>query len=357
MNTADFDFAVPASQIAQRPLPERDASRLFWISRSTAAFRHLQFGDLPDLLRPSDLLVVNDARVLPARLWGKKKKTGGRVELLLIGPASSSRDSAFQQRPETLDWICLGQSSKGLKPNVSIELEHGASARVIEALGDGEYRVRFAAGSVRTVADLLDQAGRVPLPPYITRDPDRTDRERYQTVYAQVPGSVAAPTAGLHFTEGLLGRLRARGIQIAALTLNVGPGTFLPIRENEIERHRMHSETYFIPQATARTVNEAKEQGRRVVAVGTTVVRALESATEASGILRAGAGESSLFIQPGFRFRQVEALLTNFHLPKSTLLVLVSAFLSRETVLAAYADAVQLGYRFFSYGDAMLISD
>ena len=357
MNTADFDFALPASQIAQRPLPERDASRLFWISRSTAAVCHLQFRDLPDLLRPSDLLVLNDARVLPARLLGKKEKSGGAVELLLIRPAGASGAAAFDASPDTLEWICLGQSSKALKPNATIELEQGCSARVIEALGGGEYRVRLAAGSARTVADLLDKAGRVPLPPYIRREPDGADRERYQTVYARAPGSVAAPTAGLHFTPGVLARLGARGIQLAELTLDVGPGTFLPIRDGEIERHQMHSETYFIAEPTARAVNSAKHNGRRVVAVGTTVVRALESATDDAGFLRAGPGKTSLFIQPSFRFHQVDALVTNFHLPKSTLLVLVSAFLGRERILAAYAEAMQLGYRFFSYGDAMLIAD
>ncbi len=357
MNTADFDFALPASQIAQRPLPERDASRLFWISRSTAAFRHLQFRDLPDLLRPSDLLVLNDARVLPARLLGKKEISGGAVELLLIGPAGASGAAAFDQAPDALEWLCLGQSSKALRPNAIIELEQGCSARVIEALGGGEYRVRFAAGSARTVAELLDKAGRVPLPPYIKRDPDREDRERYQTVYARAPGSAAAPTAGLHFTAEVLARLGARGIQIAELTLDVGPGTFLPVRHAEIERHQMHSETFFIPEPTARAVNSAKQSCRRVVAVGTTVVRALESATDDDGLLRAGPGKTSLFIQPGFRFRQVDALLTNFHLPQSTLLILVSAFLGLEKVLAVYAEAVQSGYRFFSYGDVMLISD
>ena len=357
MNAADFDFSLPASQIAQQPLPQRDASRLFWISRSFAARRHLHFHDLPDLLRPSDLVLVNDTRVVPARLLGRKEKSGGAVELLLVAAASTSEPGAFLNAPEALEWICLGQSSKPLRAGAIVELARGASARVVEALGNGRFRVRFSSPATKTVLELLEQAGRMPLPPYIKREADDRDRERYQTVYARTPGSVAAPTAGLHFTKSVLDRLGARGIEVQRLTLDVGPGTFLPIREEIIERHPMHSESFFIPPSTADAVNAAKAQGRRVVAVGTTVVRALESATDADGLLRAGGAETSLFIQPGFRFRQVDALLTNFHLPKSTLLILVSALLGRQRVLEAYGEAVRLGYRFFSYGDAMLIAD
>jgi S-adenosylmethionine:tRNA ribosyltransferase-isomerase len=358
MKIEDFDFALPPSQIAQAPLPERDASKLLRLSRSGGEVEHARFRDLPELLRSSDLVVVNDTRVFSARLVGKKANTGGRAELLLVRPAgSSSASAALEGRADGLDWICLGQSSKGLKPETKIELDHGSSAEVIEALEGGEYRVRLSGGSSGNLAELLKSVGRVPLPPYIARDPDRVDEERYQTVYARRPGSVAAPTAGLHFTPGLLAQLEARGIELASLTLDVGPGTFLPIREREIERHRMHSEPYFIPESTARAVVDAKRQGRRIVAVGTTVVRALETATEPNGVLKAGAGETSLFIRPGFRFLQIDALLTNFHLPKSTLLMLVSAFAGRERVLAAYEEAVRRGYRFFSYGDAMLISD
>jgi len=358
MKIEEFDFALPQSQIAQEPLPERDASKLLRIFRTANGVHHQRFGDLPELLRPTDLLVVNDARVVAARLVGKKAKSGGRVELLLVRPMGSCSIASALERPaDALDWICLGQSSKGLRPGMTIDLERGSSAQIIEALGAGEYRVHFAADSLNDFSALLESAGRVPLPPYIAREPDQRDRERYQTVYARASGSVAAPTAGLHFTRQLLEKLGARGIQMAALTLDVGPGTFLPIREDEIERHRMHPETYFIPEPTAFAVNEAKGRGRRVVAVGTTVVRSLEAATEPDGALRAGVGETSLFIRPGFQFRQVDALLTNFHLPRSTLLILVSAFAGRERVLAAYAEAVQRGYRFFSYGDAMLISD
>lgn len=358
MKIEDFDFVLPPSQIAQAPLPERDASRLLRLSRSRGQVEHGRFRDLPELLRPSDLLVVNDTRVFTARVLGKKVPTGGKAELLLLRPAGSASASAALQGPaEGLDWVCLGQSSKGLKPETTIELDDGSTVRVVEALGGGEYRVRFSGGSSANLAQLLQSVGRMPLPPYIARDPDRSDEERYQTVYARQPGSVAAPTAGLHFTPELLARLEARGIELASLTLEVGPGTFLPIRDGDIERHRMHSERYFIPESTALALARARGLGRRVVAVGTTVVRALETATGADGAVQPGPGETSLFIQPGFRFRQVEALLTNFHLPRSTLLMLVSAFAGRERVLAAYAEAVRLGYRFFSYGDAMLISD
>ncbi len=358
MRTEEFEFALPESQIAQRPLPERDASRLLCISRTTGALQHACFRDLPDLLQPSDLVVLNDARVIAARLVGRKARTGGWAELLLVRPlASISTSAALEQPVQALDWICLGQSSKGLKPGASIELQGGSSAQIIEAIGAGEYRVHFSPSPLKNLAQLLGEEGRVPLPPYISREPNGSDSERYQTIYARAPGSVAAPTAGLHFTQQLLDQLVGRGVRIAALTLDVGPGTFLPVRETEVERHRMHSETYFIPEQTALAVNEAKAQRRRVVAVGTTVVRALEAATEPSGAVRGGTGETSLFIRPGFFFRQVDALLTNFHLPKSTLLILVSAFAGRKKVLGAYAEAVQRGYRFFSYGDAMLISD
>ncbi|HKD41041.1 MAG TPA: tRNA preQ1(34) S-adenosylmethionine ribosyltransferase-isomerase QueA [Myxococcaceae bacterium] len=358
MRIEEFDFALPQSQIAQEPLPERDASKLLRIFRTANGVRHQRFRDLPELLRSTDLLVVNDARVVAARLVGKKAKSGGRVELLLVKPVgSSSIARALERPPDAFDWICLGQSSKGLQPGMTIDLERGNSAQIIEALGAGEYRVHFRAASMSDFSALLESAGRVPLPPYIAREPDERDRDRYQTVYARTSGSIAAPTAGLHFTRRLLAELSARGIQIAALTLDVGPGTFLPIREDEIERHRMLPETYFIPEPTAVAVNQARAQGRRVVAVGTTVVRSLEAATGPGGALRAGTGETSLFIWPGFQFRQVDALLTNFHLPRSTLLILVSAFAGRERVLAAYGEAVQHGYRFFSYGDAMLISD
>ncbi|ATB40676.1 S-adenosylmethionine:tRNA ribosyltransferase-isomerase [Cystobacter fuscus] len=356
---SDYDFALPEAQIAQAPLATRDASRLMVVSRATGAWSHRHFAELPELLREGDLLVVNDARVIPARLLGSKVGTGGRVELLVVRPAAATLTSqALGGAPEALEWICLGQASKGLKPGARVSFAGGLEAEVLEALGGGEYRVRFHAAPGTSLARLLDTAGRLPLPPYITRPPEDADAERYQTVYARASGAVAAPTAGLHFTQATFEALAARGIQRVEVTLDVGPGTFLPVREENLEKHHMHPERYTVPEATARAVNAAKAEGRRVVAVGTTVVRTLESAWEPeSGGLRAGPGETSIFIRPGFTFRAVDVLVTNFHLPRSTLVVLVSALLGRERTLAAYREAVAAGYRFFSYGDAMLVTE
>lgn len=356
---SDYDFELPEAQIAQAPLAARDASRLMVVHRSSGAWAHRQFSELPELLREGDLLVVNDARVIPARLLGSKVGTGGRVELLVVRPAASTLTSqALGGAAEALEWICLGQASKGLKPGARICFPEGLEAEVLEALGGGEYRVRFHATAGTSLAAALEKAGRLPLPPYITRAPEASDAERYQTVYARASGAVAAPTAGLHFTDATFAALAARGIHRVEVTLDVGPGTFLPVREENLEKHHMHPERYFVPEATARAVNAAKAEGRRVVAVGTTVVRTLESATDPdTGALRAGPGETTMFIRPGFTFRQVDVLLTNFHLPRSTLVVLVSALLGRERTLAAYREAVAAGYRFFSYGDAMLVTE
>lgn len=356
---SDYDFELPEAQIAQEPLAARDASRLMTVSRATGAWTHRRFADLPGLLLPGDLLVLNDARVIPARLLGQKAGTGGRVELLVVRPAAPTLTSAaLGGAPEALEWICLGQASKGLKPGQSVAFAGGLSAEVLEALGGGEYRVRFHAAPGTSLATLLDAAGRLPLPPYITREPAAADAERYQTVYARASGAVAAPTAGLHFTDALFATLAERGVRRAEVTLDVGPGTFLPVREEVLDKHHMHPERFTVPQATADAVNTARAQGRRVVAVGTTVVRTLESATDPeTGLLRAGPGETSMFIRPGYAFRQVDVLLTNFHLPRSTLVMLVSALLGRERTLAAYQEAVRAGYRFFSYGDAMLVTE
>ncbi len=356
---SDYDFELPEAQIAQTPLGARDASRLMTVSRSTGDWAHRRFSDLPTLLRPGDVMVLNDARVIPARLMGAKVGTGGRVELLVVRPAAPTLTSAaLAQAPEALEWICLGQASKGLKPGAQVSFRGGLTAEVLEALGGGEYRVRFLAAPGASFQELLTQAGRLPLPPYITREPDASDAERYQTVYARASGSVAAPTAGLHFTEHIFQTLAAQGIKRVMVTLDVGPGTFLPVREEELERHKMHPERYGVPEATAAEVNAARAEGRRVVAVGTTVARTLESATDPdTGLLRAGLGDTTLFIRPGFRFRQVDLLLTNFHLPRSTLVMLVSALLGRERTLAAYGEAIRAGYRFFSYGDAMLVTE
>lgn len=352
MKVSDFDFALPQELIAQRPAERRDASRLLVLRCARGSIEHRMFADLPELLEPGDLLVLNDARVVPARLLGRKAGTGGKVELLLVRPAADEGAAAALERDvSALRWVCLGQASKGLKPGARVELEADLHAEVLESRGGGELLVRFS-GPQGSLLEAIDRAGRLPLPPYIERPPEAGDADRYQTVYARSPGSVAAPTAGLHFTPEVFERLRARGVQRAELTLDVGPGTFLPVRTEDLASHQMHPERFHVPKATAAAVDAAP----RVVAAGTTVVRTLEAATDPdTSLLREGPGETRLFITPGFTFRQVDVLLTNFHLPRSTLLMLVSALAGRERVLEAYREAVERRYRFFSYGDAMLV--
>ena len=350
---SDFDFDLPDVLVARAPLERRDASRLLLLDRATGALAHLAFRDWPGLLRQDDLVVLNDTRVIPARLLGRKQGSGGRVELLLVRPdADVDASGALSGSADALSWVCLGQASKGLRPGTVVELD-GGRATVLEALGEGELRVRFEAEG--SVGALLERAGQVPLPPYVAREPTPEDRIRYQTVYARAEGSVAAPTAGLHLTADTFAELEARGIERRFVTLDVGPGTFLPVRGEDESTHRMHAERYHVPEETAAAVNRARAEGRRIVAVGTTVVRTMESAVD-TGIVRAGAGSSRLFIRPPYTFQVVDALLTNFHLPRSTLLMLVSAFAGRERVLAAYRAAVAERYRFFSYGDAMFIA-
>lgn len=357
MRVDDFDFELPQHLIAQAPAERRDASRLLRLDRSTGATEHRSFAELPSLLRRGDLVVLNDARVIPARLIGKKE-TGGRAELLVVRPDAeqSTRDALAGGVEQTL-WRCIGQASKGFKPGQRIAFDGGLEATIDESFGGGEYRVRFAASSPAAFAHALERAGQLPLPPYIERPPNSADAERYQTVYARSPGSVAAPTAGLHFTEAVFTALEARGVERTTVTLDVGPGTFLPVREELVEKHVMHPERFTVPPETAGAIAKARSEGRRIVAVGTTVVRTLESATREDGTLASGPGETRLFITPGFRFRQIDVLITNFHLPRSTLLMLVSAFAGTDRVLAAYREAVTRAYRFFSYGDAMLIED
>jgi S-adenosylmethionine:tRNA ribosyltransferase-isomerase len=350
---SDYDFDLPDALIAQAPLAERDASRLLVLDRATGAFAHRLFVDWPGLLRSGDVVVLNDTRVVPARLLGRKQGSGGRVELLLVRPdADVEASGALSGSAEALRWICLGQASKGLRPGTVVELD-GGRATVLEALGEGELRVCFE--SPVSVGALLERTGRVPLPPYVDREPTPEDRIRYQTVYARANGSVAAPTAGLHLTSRTFAELEARGVERRFVTLDVGPGTFLPVRGDDESTHRMHSERYQVPEETAASVNRARSEGRRVIAVGTTVVRTLESASH-DGQVRPGAGSSRLFIRPPYDFQAVDALLTNFHLPRSTLLMLVAAFAGRERVLTAYRAAVVERYRFFSYGDAMFIA-
>jgi S-adenosylmethionine:tRNA ribosyltransferase-isomerase len=308
------------------------------LDRGGAPPRHAHVGDLPAFLRAGDVLVVNDTRVIPARVDGRRP-SGGRLELLFVAPLG-----------EDGDWEVLARGSP--RPGEPVYLP-GGGGEWVAPLGDGRWRLRLALGEPALA--WLERVGEVPLPPYVRRAPTPADRERYQTVYARVPGAVAAPTAGLHLTPELLAAIAAAGVRLAPLTLHVGPGTFLPIRTDDLDHHVMAPEPSDIPPATVEAIGAACARGGRVVAVGTTTVRALESAW-ADGTVRAGPGAAALFIRPGHRFRVVDALLTNFHLPRSTLLALVAAFAGWDRIRAAYAEAVRLGYRFYSYGDAMLIT-
>ena len=338
MKKSDFHFDLPPELIAQQPLAERSASRLLELDVAGQSMVDRQFRELPDLLRAGDLLVFNDTRVLPARLFGRKE-TGGAVEIL-IERVTGSHEATAQ----------FGVSKKP-KEGAAIELADGSLARVLGR--DGEFfRLRFE--SAEPLERLLLKLGRMPLPPYIERTPDAIDSERYQTVFAREPGAVAAPTAGLHFDEALLDRLAARGIESAHITLHVGAGTFQPMRAEKLEDHTMHREWLNVGAELVDKIHHTRARGGRVIAVGTTVVRALESASR-DGVLEPFAGETQIFIFPGYKFSSVDALLTNFHLPESTLLMLVSAFAGREFILDAYRHAVEQRYRFFSYGDAMLV--
>ena len=337
MRRADFAYPLPRELIAQHPLPERTASRLLALDGASGALQDLLFTDLARLLRPGDLLVLNDTRVLPARLRGRKA-SGGSCEILLERVLGERRI------------LAQARASKGFRTGAEISLPDGARAVVIGRRGDlYEFELDRAA------FDYFEKHGSMPLPPYLERDAIADDRERYQTVYAAVPGAVAAPTAGLHFDHPTLARLEVAGVTIARLTLHVGAGTFQPLRVDKIALHRMHAERFRIPEETVAAVSATHRQGGRVVAVGTTVVRSLEAAA-AAGTLLPGAGETDIFIRPGHRFRVVDAMLTNFHLPESTLLILVAAFAGRERVLAAYHHAIAGRYRFYSYGDVMFVT-
>ncbi len=350
MKLSDFDYDLPDRLIAQEPAARRDASRLMTVDRRNGAIAHGAFADLPSLLGAGDLLVLNDTRVVPARLRGVKP-TGGRVEVLLLERAGGTGREPVHR--------CLLDASKPARPGTRIAFGEGLSARVLGRSGEG-YEIALESESGDPLEAFYRQ-GSVPLPPYISRleDDPRAgmDRERYQTVFADRPGAVAAPTAGLHFTPALLDRISAVGARIARLTLHVGPGTFLPVRVENVEEHAMHAEAYELPPSTADAIRETRRAGGRVVAVGTTVVRTLEAAAGADGTVRPGSGLCDLFIRPGHEFEVVDAMLTNFHLPRSTLLMLVSAFAGRERILAAYAEAVREEYRFYSYGDAMFIGE
>lgn len=340
LRTADFDYTLPPELIAQAPLAERDASRLLVVQRGIPGLAHRRFRDFPDLVSSGDVVVVNDSRVIPARLLARRAG-GGAAEVLLV---TREADGA---------WRALVRPGARIRAGARLALEGADHIEVLDALPGGERRVRLAGdGGDEAV---LERHGRVPLPPYIAREPDALDRERYQTVYARSPGSVAAPTAGLHFTPQILSDLERRGARVVWLTLHVGPGTFRPVTAADPAHHHMEEEAFVLPPETAGAIAEVRARSGSVWAVGTTVARTLEACAGDDGTVRPGAGWTSLFIRPGFAFRVVDRLLTNFHLPRSTLLMLVSAFAGRERVLAVYREAIAQGYRFYSYGDAMLI--
>ena len=340
MKTSDFWFDLPQELIAQTPLQQRDASRLLCLDRRTGETQHRHFYQLPELLRPGDCLVLNDSRVLPARLIGHRVPGGGVSEVLLLTDRGDNR------------WECLVRPGKKLRPGAQVVFGDGdMTATVLEELSDGKRLVRFAYEGI--FLEVLERLGEMPLPPYIKEK--LADSERYQTVYSRAPGSAAAPTAGLHFTRELLTQIEAMGVRICYVTLHVGLGTFRPVKEENILDHEMHSEFCIVPEETARIVTETKRAGGRVVSVGTTSCRTLESFANADGTLDAHSGWTNIFIYPGYTFRCVDALVTNFHLPESTLIMLVSALAGREHILNAYALAVKERYRFFSFGDAMFI--
>jgi len=339
LRLSEFDFPFDESLIADYPVSPRDHARLLVVPRKgEPAFQHAWMKDLPNLLRSDDVVVLNDTKVIPARLHGTKRSTGGKIEALLVRPL------------EEKSWEVL------LKGHVDVgqvlQFQDEATAEVLER---SQERTVLRINTRGSVTELLDRIGEVPLPPYIKRPADERDKEAYQTVFARSEGAVAAPTAGLHFTEQLFAALEQKGIQLATVTLHVGPGTFRPVTVDRIEDHHMAAEWFDISEETAQRLNVAKAEGRRVVAVGTTSVRTLESAVDQAGHIQAGASETRLFITPGFRFTMVDALLTNFHLPRTTLLMLVSAFGGLDQLRAAYAEAINARYRFYSYGDAMLI--
>ena len=348
----DLDYDLPAERIAQIPAGRREDARLLVVDRPTGRRSHRCIRNLPDLLQPGDLLVANDTRVLPARLWGRRQ-SGGRVQMLLLEPLPGS------EHPETEDhdtWLALMQASGRLRPGERLTVGGGAVCLVGRNGTEGAWCVRAEGESMRA---LCDREGTMPLPPYIDRreqDPRAdTDRMRYQTVFAKHPGAVAAPTAGLHLTDDLLRAVLQRGASFATITLHVGLGTFQPVRCDTLDEHRMHAERYVISEDTVRAIAACRERNGRVVAVGTTTVRALEAAASQGGTPLAGAASTTLLIRPGYRFQVVDSLLTNFHLPRSTLLALVAAMLGVDTMHDVYREAINEGYRFYSYGDAMLI--
>lgn len=343
MQLTDFDYVLPLDRIAQFPTDKRDNSRMMVIDRATNQINHNHFFDVVDYLKPGDCLVMNDSRVIPARIHGHKERTGAKVEFLLI------------RRIEGDVWETMVKPGKRIKPGDRIHFSD-APFFVAEVLDFGEDGTRIVRLEYEGIFwETLEAIGSMPLPPYIQRETEESDRLRYQTVYSKIEGSVAAPTAGLHFTDVLLKQIREKGVELAFITLHVGIGTFRPVKTERIEDHSMHFEEYSVSAEAAEAINRTKRNGGRVIAVGTTSVRTLESAADLDGVLPVGDGSTGIFIYPGYDFKLVDGLITNFHLPKSTLLMLISAFYDREKVLEAYRTAVEQNYRFFSYGDAMLI--
>ncbi len=341
MRVEEFDYPLPEELIAQYPVEPRDASRMMVLYRDSKRIEHRIFREIVDILDDSYLLVLNDTKVIPARLRGVKHETGAKVEVFL--------SRCLEQDV----WECLAKPAKRLKPGVVVDFGEGLKGRVVEIGEDGKRVVRFFPEGA--LDEKLHRIGEVPLPPYIRRSPDESDVERYQTVFAKKEGSVAAPTAGLHFTDRVLDALRARGVEIVYVTLHVGLGTFKPVKAEVVEEHKMEDEFFEVTEDVAAAINRAKGEGRKVLACGTTVVRTLESAADETGNVMPVSGWTSLFIYPGYRFKVVDALLTNFHLPRSTLIMLVCAFAGKDFVMEAYSEAVKEGYRFYSYGDCMLI--
>ncbi|MFW5947291.1 MAG: tRNA preQ1(34) S-adenosylmethionine ribosyltransferase-isomerase QueA [Gemmatimonadota bacterium] len=337
-----YDYDLPSDRIAQEPVEPRDRSRLLVVSRAGGPFEHREFRDFPELVDPGDVVVLNETRVFPARLRGRKP-TGAPAEVLLLRPVSD----------DEREWDALVRPGGKLKPGRVVDIAEGLRVHVVDSVPGGGRRVRLESELAPRAA--LERWGEMPLPPYIERPAGEADREHYQTVYARRTGSVAAPTAGLHFTAAVLARLKERGVVMEAVTLHVGVGTFRPVDAERVAEHEMHAEWYEVPTAVAETLNRVRDRGGAVWAVGTTVTRTLESAVDAAGAVRAGTGWTDLFIRPPYRFRAVDRLLTNFHLPRSTLLMLVSAFAGHERTLAAYREAIEKGYRFYSYGDAMVV--
>ncbi|MCI9592208.1 MAG: tRNA preQ1(34) S-adenosylmethionine ribosyltransferase-isomerase QueA [Lachnospiraceae bacterium] len=340
MNVKDFYFDLPQELIAQDPLEDRSASRLLVLDKETGEVTHRHFRDIKEYLKPGDCLVINDTKVIPARLLGTKKDTGAKIEVLLL------------KRREDDIWETLVKPGKKARPGAELEFGEGLlKATVVEVADEGNRLIQFHYDGI--FEEILDQLGQMPLPPYITHQ--LKDKNRYQTVYAKHQGSAAAPTAGLHFTKELLTEIKELGVEIAHVTLHVGLGTFRPVKTENVLDHHMHSEFYMVEESEAQKVNKAKESGGRIICVGTTSCRTIESAAGEDGLLKAGSGWTEIFIYPGYQFKLLDCLITNFHLPESTLVMLVSALAGRERVLSAYGEAVKERYRFFSFGDAMLV--